>query len=280
MEISPNGFLTRFKLGNHPWNKGKKMSEEFRNKCSLREKLRVESGISNCFKKGHQTSQETRNKISQSNKGREAWNNGISCKEETKEKLSIALKGRKCPWAKNKTPEQIRKQKESLKKSYLEGKIISYNKGKHLSEETKTKISESLKGNEGYWLGKSRDKQTNLKISATKKSQNKKHSLESKRNLRIKALKHIEKTGSVAPFVGKNEKYILDQLEDIYKLKIIRQYKIEKLGFFIDGYIKEINLAIEVDEPLHNKHKEKVDIRQKEIQKELNCKFLRIKDKY
>ena len=37
-----------------------------------------------------------------------------------------------------------------------------------------------------------------------------------------------------------------------------------------------LNLAIEVDEGFHNSKIEKDMLRQKEIEKELNCKFLRI----
>ena len=50
----------------------------------------------------------------------------------------------------------------------------------------------------------------------------------------------------------------------------------------LDGYIPELNLAIEIDEKHHfdrkGNLKEKDIERQKNIEKELYCKFLRIKD--
>ena len=70
------------------------------------------------------------------------------------------------------------------------------------------------------------------------------------------------------------EKQLLDELQEEYGYEIIRQYQVE--GYFIDGYIKELNLAIEIDEKPKNKER---DIeRQKIIENKLNCKFLRIKD--
>lgn len=43
----------------------------------------------------------------------------------------------------------------------------------------------------------------------------------------------------------------------------------------IDWYITELKLAIEFDEPQHNLNMENDSIRQKEIEAELKCKFLR-----
>lgn len=79
--------------------------------------------------------------------------------------------------------------------------------------------------------------------------------------------------------IGKNEKKILDDLELIYKYKILRQYQID--SFFLDGYIAELNLPIEIDEKEHfinGKLCERDMQRQKYIQKKLNCKFMRIRD--
>lgn len=53
------------------------------------------------------------------------------------------------------------------------------------------------------------------------------------------------------------------------------------IGYFADGYDKEKNVWLEIDEPHHfNKngaYKERDIKRQKEIQEALNCKFIRIK---
>jgi len=59
------------------------------------------------------------------------------------------------------------------------------------------------------------------------------------------------------------------------------EYKIKDLGYWLDGYDIENNVAYEYDEKEHyinGKLKEKDLIRQKEIIKILNCKFIRIKD--
>ena len=49
------------------------------------------------------------------------------------------------------------------------------------------------------------------------------------------------------------------------------------LQYKIDWYISELNLAIEFDEPLHDLVAD--ETRQRIIQKELKCEFLRIKQK-
>ncbi len=108
--------------------------------------------------------------------------------------------------------------------------------------------------------------------------QGKKHSLESKRKNRESCIKYIENTKlqgmPLKPRLGRNEKEILDNLEIKLGHKILRQFKIA--GYFLDGYIPEIKLAIEVDEEYH-KLQEKKDLkRQKEIENLLDCKFSRI----
>lgn len=73
----------------------------------------------------------------------------------------------------------------------------------------------------------------------------------------------------------------LDQLEESLKpfnIKGIRQYHI--LSYRIDYYIPSLNIAIEYDENDHKNYTyEQHEGRQKEIEKELNCKFIRVSDK-
>ena len=76
-------------------------------------------------------SDETKQKISESNKGREAWNKGLPLSDETKQKISESNKGK-----------------------------VSYWKDKNLCEETKQKISDSKKG-------QNHSKKTKEKISDT-----------------------------------------------------------------------------------------------------------------
>lgn len=67
--------------------------------------------------RGHLVSEQTRRKISESNKGQVAWNKGIPRTEEERKKMSEAHKGK-----------------------------TSWNKGKKMSNEQKKKISASHKG--------------------------------------------------------------------------------------------------------------------------------------
>ncbi|MGN1300900.1 MAG: NUMOD3 domain-containing DNA-binding protein [Clostridia bacterium] len=107
---------------------------------------------------GKVMSQEQKDKISKSNKGRQAWNRGIQMTKEQKLKLSEAHKGQ-IPWNKGVPGTQEMKNKVSQankgKPSPLKGthlseetklKLSNINKGKKLSEETKAKMSASKKG--------------------------------------------------------------------------------------------------------------------------------------
>lgn len=103
-----------------------------------------------------------------------------------------------------------------------------------------------------------------------------------KEKMRISTIKRIERqfnnSEPMLPCIGKNETQILDRIEIQESIKIIRQYKV--IGYFVDGYCKESNVVYEIDESSHNSQKVKVKdlLRQKEIEKELGCKFIRIKD--
>lgn len=80
-----------------------------------------------------------------------------------------------------------------------------------------------------------------------------------------------------------DKEFTLREIADYFGLKNhktisyhIRQYRVA--GYFLDGYCPALNLAIEVDEPYH-KTKEMLDkdaVRQKNIEAELECKFLRL----
>lgn len=82
-------------------------------------------------------------------------------------------------------------------------------------------------------------------------------------------------------FTSRKEIEFLDQLEESLKpfnIKGIRQYNV--LSYRIDYYISSLNIAIEYDENNHKDYTyEQHDGRQKEIEKELNCKFIRVSDK-
>jgi len=80
------------------------------------------------------------------------------------------------------------------------------------------------------------------------------------------------------PKVGTFERSCLDELEFLSSFNIERSFPC--IGFFIDGYIKELNIAIEFDEPAHFKNgilTNKDQDRQNKIYKKLNCAFFRVK---
>lgn len=77
---------------------------------------------------------------------------------------------------------------------------------------------------------------------------------------------------------GAREKVALDTIEQVLGVTLIRQYAVA--GFRLDGYHKETNTAYEVDEEQHfinGKLKASCVRRQKIIERELKCKFVRIK---
>lgn len=76
--------------------------------------------------------------------------------------------------------------------------------------------------------------------------------------------------------IGKNEKEALDELEKLFKIKIIRQFPVS--GYFIDGYCKERNMVFEVYEKFHERQRTKDKKREDFIINKLKCKFIRIRD--
>lgn len=102
-------------------------------------------------------------------------------------------------------------------------------------------------------------------------------SKETKKKLRIKKTEYIKSIGGM-PNIGRNETQILDEIELSIGYKIIRQYY--TIGYLIDGYCKELNLVIEIDEKHHIYKKEKDKERQQNIINELNCVFIRIEDNF
>jgi len=148
--------------------------------------------------------------------------------------------------------------------------------GHTVSKETREKIR---LGN----LNKKVSKTTRILMSKAKLGdKNPAKRPEVRRKLRIIRIKQIElcifNGLPLAPCIGKKETKILNDLENKYKKKIIRQYFVN--GYFLDGYIPELNIAFEVDEKHHFRKGvlSKYDIRrQQEIESELNCKFIRVK---
>jgi len=163
-------------------------------------------------------------------------------------------------------------------------------KGKPLSEEHKRKLSKARKG-------KKHSKETKRRMSKARKG--KKHSKESiekmknkiiteetKRKLRVAAIERIEKAKfngeQMMPSFNKTGCMIIEDFGKVngfnFKTALSgKEYHIKYLGYFLDGYDSEKNVAIEIYEPFHFKNKEQIDHdiqRQKEIQDYLHCDFI------
>ena len=255
--------------------------------CKCGQVTKIHRGKYNKFIRGHNNNFKIGHKI---NNNRSPWNKGLTketddrvktyCDKLTSERRSDILKSAHKNMSKEK--KILRNQRigngnrgKKLSKETKQ-KISKVNKGKKLSKEHKIKISNSHKGTKNHFYGKHHTKETISIIREANK--NKKMSDTTKNKIRIKTLEKIKKIGG--PRIGGNETKILNQLE--YKLgyKIIRQYEI--IGYFLDGYVPELNLAIEIDEKKkfnsNNILRQKHINRQKNIEKELICNFLRIKD--
>ena len=246
----PKGIYKRTKP---VWNKGLTKENDERVKKNSMSRI------------GKSLSEEHKRKISNTAKlkGVGKWMKGIPKSESHKQKMR-----------KQKSESHKQKVSETRKRLFKEGKLkhgmlgrknshtkewgemmSKKMKGIPLSEEIKTKMKLERKGIYG---------RNNFKFSK-----------ESKKKMRISRVEYIKKTcGFLHPNIGHNEKKIIDKLEEELNYKIIRQYKV--CGYFVDGYIKELNSVVEVDE--RPKNKERDIERQKIIEDELNCKFLRIAD--
>ena len=121
VSYKPLNHFTPFKKGYPSWNKGLKMSEEFKRKCRKRqigkkhsEETKQKMSISNTGKKkggwklskktrmkmslsrqGRHFSQETIKKIREGNLGKVPWNRGKKTSEEHRKKISISQSGEK-----------------------------------------------------------------------------------------------------------------------------------------------------------------------------------------
>ena len=101
------------------------------------------------------------------------------------------------------------------------------------------------------------------------------NSPKTREKLRLAIIKYQTKIRDGMPTnLGKYEKQILDNIAKLLGYKILRQYQVA--GYFLDGYIPKLNLAIEVDENYHKNRVDKDIERENYIKSKLNCKFVRI----
>ena len=137
-------------MSNHKviWNKGKKgcYSEETLNKMSKARKGKTYEEIY-----GYKKAKELREKLSNSNKGQIPWIKGKhhtkeSIEKRNKTRLNNGNGGYKTPEMREKMREFFSKiNKGRVRSDETKQKLRQYNLGKHLSEETKIKISKAKK---------------------------------------------------------------------------------------------------------------------------------------
>jgi len=144
------------------------------------------------------------------------------------------------------------------------------------TKERRQKISNAIKGNKNC-LGRVLSEKTKAKIAKSHLKEN--LSDEALQAYRESAIKRIERQIAdglpVTPSIGLQEKEIIDKYEKLLNCKFERQYQVA--GFFLDGYCKEKNIAIEVDEDYHKKRKEQDIYREEIIKRELGCEIIRIR---
>lgn len=156
------------------------------------------------------------------------------------------------------------------------GKLGDNNPAKR--KDVREKISKNRRGkltgddNPNYWKGKKNPEQ-----SQRMKNNNPSFRKDVRNKARERMLERWKNMGSIK--IGNNETEILKIIEDEIGFRIHKQFPV--IGYALDGYVPELNLAIEIDEPHHyiNGELRRSDKnRQIAISEELNCKFIRIKN--
>lgn len=167
-------------------------------------------------------------------------------------------------------------------------KISESNKGKIFSVEYRQKLSESLKGNQNGGGNKGRIPWNKGKKggSPTNGMEGRKHTLETKRKMRLSAIARIEHNlGQIQPNYNPEACRLIDEYGKKHGFNFQHaenggEFHIKPLGYWVDGYDVGQNVVIEADESHHfqnGKLIQKDKQRQQEIEEHLNCKFIRIK---
>jgi hypothetical protein len=213
------------------------------------------------------------------------WNRGLTKEtSESVKKQSDALKGRT-----KETHPYIKAQSEKLKEQ------VPWIKGKKHTEESKKKMSESILKLDLVPWNKGKTKETSKRLqkiskhfNGVKRGPNKEpFNDEIRKNQRLAAIKRIEsKCGQLSPNYNTDACKLIDKYgkENNYNFQHAEnggEFHVSGLGYWADGYDKEKNVVIEVDESFHfdinGDLNERDVIRQKEITKHLQCEFIRLK---
>ena len=100
------------------------------------------------------------------------------------------------------------------------------------------------------------------------------------RNLLINDIEQRLLNGEpLGPRIGEIERECLNSLADVCNYEIKRQFRMN--GFFLDGYISELNLAVEFYEKWHEqpKHSARDEYREDFLRRKSNCKFFIVLEK-
>lgn len=284
-------------------NTGKKWTKNCPS-CGRVQKYSTKGNLTTAIKKNKlcrpciHASAEFMNKMKVLNSRPDHPNIGRHHTEEHKQKIRNSMIGEKSVLYGKKQPiEQVEKMRKSLT-------------GRKLTEEHKRNMSKGMKG-------KIVSLETRKKLSIINKG--KKLTEETKRLLSISTSKRLAKPES-NPMFGKHHsnearakirtKYIA-RMESEFNAVIVPNFnfdackyfdivsttngltlqhalnggevRVEQLGYFLDAYDKEHNIAIEYDEPKHydinGNLKEKDITRMTEIKSHLNCRFFRYNEK-
>ncbi len=113
----------------------------------------------------------------------------------------------------------------------------------------------------------------------------KKNSIATRRKSRVAAIKRISKQefngNPIVPSFNPNACKIIDEYGKKHGYHFQHamnggEFYIKDLGYWVDGYDKEKNVVIEIDEAHHRSQKKEDMNRKREIENYLECKFIRM----
>lgn len=252
---------------------------------------------------GKHPTEETKKKLSERSKGPNNYWYGKHHTEEVKVKISKANKGRlvgeKNPMYGINVYEKLEKEKgteyvKSIKKKISESTKGEKNGfyGKHHTEETKEKLSKSLKNSEKFRQAVSSEENRQKIKDGLKNSEKFKKEVERRRTAeyreekRLQRMKQVELAISPSPAFNQKACKVFDIISEEQGIHIQHamnsgEFCVKELGFYLDGYDAENNVAYEYDESHHfvgGELREEDAIRQKRIEEVLHCTFIRLRD--
>lgn len=178
-------------------------------------------------------------------------------------------------WCKGLTKETDERVRRIAKARVGQKREPAWNKG--LTKETDGRVKKYAE------TKKSWHPTQDMKEHLAEVNKGKKHSVKTRRKMRLAAIRNVEMQRKnmepLRPRIGGEERNCLDVLQRFSHFVILRQFPVA--GYFLDGYIREQNLAIEFDEIWHNwKKEQKRKDKQREIEiiNVFGCVIFRIKE--